>query len=87
VQGLLTEKLCSLRPNIDRLTFSVVWEVTSDARIVDVKFHKSVIHSIAALTYQQAQEMLDDPKKVSGVKIREKLLCCLRECVLVRSYA
>ena len=41
----------------------MLWEVTPDAKIVDVEFKKSIIHSIAALTYQQAQSLIDKPDK------------------------
>ena len=51
--------MCSLIANVDRLTFSVIWEVTPDAVIVDTKFCKSVIHSQAAMAYWQAQEHID----------------------------
>ena len=44
-----------------RYAFSVLWEVTPEAEIVDVDFKKSIIHSIAALTYQQAQSFIDQP--------------------------
>lgn len=30
---LLTENLCSLKSNVERLTFSVVWEMTPDAKV------------------------------------------------------
>jgi exosome complex exonuclease DIS3/RRP44 len=60
--GLLTTDLCSLKGNMDRYAFSVLWEVTPDAEIVDVDFKKTIIHSIAALTYQQAQALIDQPK-------------------------
>lgn len=59
--GLLTTDLCSLKGNVDRFAFSVLWEVTPTADIVNVEFRKSIIHSIAALTYQQAQGMIDQP--------------------------
>lgn len=59
--ALLTTDLCSLKGNLDRYAFSVIWEVTPDADIVDVEFKKSIIHSIAALTYQQAQTLIDLP--------------------------
>lgn len=59
--GLLTTDLCSLKGNVDRYAFSVLWEVTPDAEIVNVDFKKSLIHSIAALTYQQAQGLIDQP--------------------------
>lgn len=61
--SLLTTDLCSLKGNVDRFAFSVLWEVTPDAEVVDVDFKKSIIHSIAALTYQQAQALIDKPDK------------------------
>ena len=63
---LLTTDLCSLRANVDRYAFSVIWEVTPDADIVNVDFKKSIIHSIAALTYQQAQSFIDQPDNHSN---------------------
>jgi exosome complex exonuclease DIS3/RRP44 len=39
-----------------------LWEVTPEADIVKVDFKKTVIHSIAALTYQQAQGLIDQPE-------------------------
>jgi exosome complex exonuclease DIS3/RRP44 len=66
--GLLTEDLCSLRCKVDRLAFSVVWEINAkNGRVVSSKFGKSVIHSKASLTYQQAQDRIDDKKDSSGL--------------------
>jgi len=31
---LLCEELCSLNANEDRLTFSVIWKITSDGEVV-----------------------------------------------------
>lgn len=59
--ALLTTDLCSLKSNVDRYAFSVIWEVTPEAEILSVDFQKTVIHSIAALTYQQAQSFIDQP--------------------------
>ena len=59
--GLLTTDLCSLKGHVDRYAFSVLWEVTPHAEIVNVDFKKTLIHSIAALTYQQAQCLIDHP--------------------------
>lgn len=44
-----------------RFAFSVIWEMTSSGQIVNVEFCKSIIHSVAGLTYNEAQLMLDDP--------------------------
>jgi len=59
--SLLTTDLCSLKGNVDRFAFSILWEVTPEGKIIDVEFHKSIIHSIAALTYEQAQTLIDQP--------------------------
>eukprot|EP01041_Mallomonas_annulata_P005740 gene5740-11608_t len=59
--GYLTTELCSLRSKEDHLAFTVLWEMDRDANIIDVQFFKSVIHSVASLTYDQAQSMLDAP--------------------------
>ena len=64
--SLLTTDLCSLKGNVDRFAFTVLWEVTPDAEIVGVDFVKSIIHSIAALTYQQAQSLIDRPDDAGG---------------------
>uniref|UniRef100_T1JCD6 Protein DIS3 homolog n=1 Tax=Strigamia maritima TaxID=126957 RepID=T1JCD6_STRMM len=63
VPQLLSSNLCSLRPNEDRLAFSAVWELTSSAEIVSVKFTKSVIRSNASLTYAEAQLIIDTPSR------------------------
>ncbi len=48
---------------VDRFAFSVLWEMTPAAQIVDVSFCKSSIHSKAAMTYAEAQTLLDDDSK------------------------
>eukprot|EP01039_Chlorochromonas_danica_P002768 gene2768-3022_t len=57
----LTTRLCSLRAAEDHLTFSVLWEIDGEGNIVDASFCKSVIHSRAAMSYAEAQEVLDRP--------------------------
>eukprot|EP01038_Epipyxis_sp_PR26KG_P006749 gene6749-9246_t len=59
--GYLTTQLCSLRSKEDHLAFSVLWEMDDNGNIYDVRFCKSVIHSVASLTYDEAQIMLDNP--------------------------
>ncbi|KZT00885.1 RNB-domain-containing protein [Laetiporus sulphureus 93-53] len=60
--ALLGTNLCSLRPHVERLAFSVIWELTPEAEIVNVRFKKSVIASKSAFTYKEAQTRKDDPK-------------------------
>jgi exosome complex exonuclease DIS3/RRP44 len=66
--SLLTTDLCSLKGNVDRYAFSVLWEVTPEAEILNVEFQKTIIHSIAALTYQQAQTMIDQPDDPNDIQ-------------------
>jgi len=61
--ALLGTNLCSLRPFVERLAFSVIWELTPDAKIADVRFTKSVIASKCAFTYEEAQIRKDDPHR------------------------
>ncbi len=56
---LLTQTICSLRGGEDRFAFSVIWEITEECHIVNVEFFKSIIHSIAAFTYDEAQVSSD----------------------------
>src|SRR4051812_1493552 len=56
---LLCEQLCSLNPGVDRLTFSVIWKVDADGRIMDEWFGRSVIRSCSKLTYDIAQVKFD----------------------------
>jgi RNB domain len=48
---LLTETLCSLKDDGDRLAFSVVWEIDRNANIIETRYHKSIIRSVASLSY------------------------------------
>ncbi len=57
---LLGTDLCSLKPYVDRFSFSVIWTLDSEANIVDVNFHKSIIKSREAFSYEQAQIRIDD---------------------------
>ncbi|XP_013190876.2 DIS3-like exonuclease 2 [Amyelois transitella] len=52
--------LCSLFPGIDKLAFSVFWEITEDAQVLSHRFSKTVIHSCCQLAYDHAQAILED---------------------------
>ncbi|CAB3251543.1 unnamed protein product [Arctia plantaginis] len=52
--------LCSLFPGVDKLAFSVFWEITRDAKVLSHRFAKTVINSCAQLSYDHAQAILDD---------------------------
>lgn len=55
----LSNELCSLRPNEDKLTFSAVFELDKDARVVNKWFGRTIIHSDRRFTYEEAQERID----------------------------
>ena len=59
---VLSNKLCSLRPDEDSLTFSAVFEFNKDYRIVNRWFGKTVIHSDRRFSYEEAQKLLDEKK-------------------------
>eukprot|EP01053_Blabericola_migrator_P001838 Blabericola_migrator_1__1837@NODE_14_length_24048_cov_80_277428_g11_i0_p4_GENE_NODE_14_length_24048_cov_80_277428_g11_i0NODE_14_length_24048_cov_80_277428_g11_i0_p4_ORF_typecomplete_len1123_score207_87RNB/PF00773_19/8_8e112OB_Dis3/PF17849_1/4_2e14Rrp44_CSD1/PF17216_3/7_5e13CSD2/PF17876_1/34CSD2/PF17876_1/4_1e07Rrp44_S1/PF17215_3/4e05_NODE_14_length_24048_cov_80_277428_g11_i02343602 len=71
---LLSADLCSIKSGTDRLCFSVFWEMTKKGDIVRTSFHKTVIHSVAALNYRQAQDMIDDKRDNSPVAIRLRVM-------------
>lgn len=47
--------MASLLPGTDKLTVSVVLEMTPDAEIIKHSFCRSIIHSCAQLHYSHAQ--------------------------------
>ncbi len=55
----LSNDLCSLNPNVDRLTFSAVFIFTPQMKIVSEWFGKTVIHSKQRYSYESAQQVLD----------------------------
>ena len=59
----LSNGLCSLRPDEDRLAFSVFAQINRDGTIRHVRFGRSVIRSSARLTYRQALALLEEPPK------------------------
>ncbi|KAM4694026.1 DIS3-like exonuclease 2 [Discoglossus pictus] len=61
---LLCEELCSLNPMADRLTFSVIWKITPNGKILDEWFGKTVICSCVKLSYDHAQSMIEHPDKL-----------------------
>lgn len=71
---LLGTNLCSLRPFVERLAFSTVWELTPSAEVVNVRFFKSVIASKAAFTYEEAQNRKDDPSLNDAITESIRLL-------------
>ena len=57
---VLSNNICSLKPNVDRLAYSVLFEMDEKANLVDYKIKKTVIHSDVRFTYQSAQDVIDN---------------------------
>ncbi len=55
----LSNGVCSLRPNEDKLTYSCFMEIDKDGNLIDYSIEETVIHSKRRFTYEQAQEILD----------------------------
>ena len=54
----LSNGVCSLKPGVDRLAFSAFLEVNQEGNVVRARFARTVIRSIARLTYRQAYAIL-----------------------------
>jgi ribonuclease R len=55
----LSNELCSLKPQVDRLTKCVEFLVSNDGRVLNTKFYSAVIHSQRRFSYQEALAILE----------------------------
>ncbi len=55
----LSNGICSLKPDVDRLTKCALLEISHEGIITKSKFIDAVIHSRSKLSYEQAQDILD----------------------------
>ncbi|ROI07889.1 ribonuclease R [Chryseobacterium sp. H3056] len=56
---VLSNDVCSLRPNEDKYTFSAVFEITDEAEVKKEWFGRTVIHSDRRFAYEEAQERIE----------------------------
>ena len=66
----LSNKLCSLRPNEDKLTFSAVFVLTPNAKVVGHWFGRTVIRSDYRFAYETAQQIIDNGGKSLEMELR-----------------
>ena len=82
---MLPEKLsngvCSLRPNEDKLTYSAVFEMDDQAKIHNYWVGKTAIHSDKRFHYQEAQDVLEG---TSDGPYKDELLTLDRLAKLLR---
>lgn len=93
---LLCEELCSLNPDVDRLSFSVFWIFDAEANCIgEPRFCKSVIRSCAKLSYNHAQAVIDgqgwDDLPVAEIgngmnleQVKDDILCLFKFSKIMR---
>lgn len=60
----LSNHLCSLMPDVDRLTQCCLMKIGKDGRIKSAKFTRAVINSGRRYTYEEAQDILMEPAEM-----------------------
>lgn len=55
----LSNGVCSLRPDEDKLCFSAIFKMNAQAQVLDQWFGRTVIRSNRRFTYEEAQEMIE----------------------------
>jgi ribonuclease R len=75
----LSNNLCSLKPNVNRLTVSVLMEIDKNGDLVDYRITRSVIRSCKRFTYEEAKKVLDKEKKSPHYALLKRMenLCFL----------
>ncbi len=58
----LSNELCSLKPNVDRLTKCVEFSITRDGRVLHTRSFPAVIHSQRRFTYKEVFAILQQPR-------------------------
>ena len=58
----LSNGVCSLRPNEDKLAYSCFMEIAPNGKLVDYSIEETVIHSKERFAYEEVQEILDGKK-------------------------
>lgn len=58
----ISNELCSLRPNEDKFTFSVIFKINSKGEIKEHWLGKTIIHSDRRFSYEEVQQIIDEKK-------------------------
>ncbi|KAJ2685115.1 hypothetical protein IWW39_004484 [Coemansia spiralis] len=70
--SILCEDLCSLNPGVDRLAFSVMWEMDPESATVrSTWFGRTIINSACKLAYDDAQSVIEGNRLGSGIECFE----------------
>ena len=66
----LSNQLCSLRPNEDKLTFAAVFEIDDKGKILKEWFGRTIIHSNVRFSYEEAQTILENGQGMLADELR-----------------
>jgi len=69
----LSNELCSLKPDVDRLCMVCDMQVSATGKIGRYVFYPAVMHSKARLTYTQVWQWLSEPESATSGQARELL--------------
>ena len=75
----LSNGICSLNPNVDRLAISCVMEFDHDGKQLDYEIFPSVIRSRIQMTYKKVNSILEDNVVPEGYELYEKSLRLMEE--------
>jgi ribonuclease R len=77
----LSNGICSLKPNEDRLAFSVIFTLDEEGNILDTWQGKTIIHSDRRFAYEDAQDIIEgkDGDYSKEIRILDKLAQKIRK--------
>ena len=75
----LSNGICSLNPNVDRLAMSCVMEIDENGKTVDYEIFESVIRSRIQMTYKKVNSILEDNIVPEGYEEYEEKLRLMAE--------
>ncbi|RSC94980.1 ribonuclease R [Tenacibaculum singaporense] len=61
---MLSNGVCSLRPNEEKLTFSAVFEMNEKAQVINQWFGRTVIYSDKRFAYEEAQAIIENKNNI-----------------------
>ena len=73
----LSNGICSLHPNVDRLTLSVLMEINKQGKVIESQIVESVINSKARLVYDDVSDYLETKDQESLEKIGSEVASVL----------
>ena len=76
----LSNGICSLNPNKDRLAMSCIMKIDKNGKIISYNIHKSVIRSRIQMTYNKVNDILDKNIVDKNYEPYEEALRLMKDC-------